>query len=1215
MYKTGITKKDFWFSRVKPRKGGNRWPFSNSSYVEDLTRVIPETYYGESFQNAKTCSMARFKSVIKEPTIIKKLEQGELDLQEREFYALLANGFNTNTILGKLRDAEINQAAVRPKLVVAPHLKTPATDMWAELGFNEPVITPEEFVRLAKIERQLLNPEFVALDLQEAKADENLGYLPPKLENDRDINSISHLNEIENFDKFIANVAKHARIEIKADESLSANDTKLTAKKYYGPLNTIKKYFSLNNNSMSKTGWPTRFTLRYPAGNTKAEQVYAVIKRLSAISVDNFAELTARTINLSHPTNLPTFGQFERDRNLIVNAAACLVASDLCHMIGLSRNDAKVFSETFKLEATQYLERLPEQSSKQIMPLIADYHAIAINNFAEDFGVTINQYATSRGIDVGDAMSFSGVLYANAVPRVARVTENAYDLSGMAEALDRFKEAARAGRDLSSEQGAENSKELVQNLGNATSGAYEASIVPLGMLNPMLRSVFGKVQNGQIVPLEENDELYFTADPVVQNDDFDVAVLNNKAQNVVYTSQFKENTPDGTIVVPDNVKLEDVRRKNGRVVFVDEAGTLAQIYPLYIDYMELPRAEQPLQIEQPLQNEQTKSDLPPFIPPYKNETDLTEQNNDKLEELARQFREGETKVEEAQQQTASDLDVNFVQEGEDTKALFANVFEQFENEQTEGVDIPTIVGAKEDIIMNEDGSLVMTNKKEVKTLTEEELKALESGKNIEDKEIDANVEEEWLDFANVVAENAEQNEAILQQQDFDSLPKNVQDVIDYQSPEVIRRRQEAEAKEAEEIVNKYQEQKEQEKQSKLDAVNKNFEKITKRYDGIDLRATEKSDEEILKDLTQRSKEIYYANKAKEEQVVSQQQEEVAQTVEQEQKTPKTYSTREFRKKLAKIAREREEREAKAVQNQVEPVQEVAETETTTSQEPKETEQTTLDAFDARREKIENEMYVEIEQDLIKNEKPTNPFVKFAGDIPTQFIGRQKGEKLAPKSVLSYCGDLLLDVTKTYASEHYKDVEKSTLISNKANDRKVKEEYLKEAKVSEEKGKVGAVCYVIMDNKLKKKTDTKHTPENFPTEFKSVDSCIEVVHDIAREIKNFRENNPSYVAKNFIKSSADAYYMSLAEKQQGVASQHMTKSQKVEMGKNIVIAGIKDRIYEILDDGVIGAKANETSACLSNIELGDVIKSSRSKDLKFVSTLDDFLDSDKSQSRQ
>ncbi|MBO5102663.1 MAG: hypothetical protein J6C13_01055, partial [Clostridia bacterium] len=526
------------------------------------------------------------------------------------------------------------------------------------------------------------------------------------------------------------------------------------------------------------------------------------------------------------------------------------------------------------------------------------------------------------------------------------------------------------------------------------------------------------------------------------------------------------------------------------------------------------------------------------------------------------------------------------------------------NQSSEGKDVPAYVGSskEKEYYIDESGNLAIRDDTFILPLTEEELKALESGKNIADKEIDANA----------VAENVEQNETILQQQDFDSLPKNVQDVIDYQSPEVIRRRQEAEAKEAEEIVNKYQEQKEQEKQSKLDAVNKNFEKITKRYDDIDLRATEKSDEEILQDITQRSKEIYYANKAKEEQVVSQQQEEVAQTVEQEKNTPKTYSTREFRKKLAKIARERE---AKAVQNQVEPVQEVAETGTTTSQEPKEIEQTTLDAFDARREKIENEMYVEIEQDLIKNEKPTNPFVKFAGDIPTQFIGRQKGEKLAPKSVLSYCGDLLLDVTKTYASEHYKDVEKSTLISNKANDRKVKEEYLKEAKISEEKGKVGAVCYVIMDNKLKKKTDTKHTPENFPTEFKSVDSCIEVVHDIAREIKNFRENNPSYVAKNFIKSSADAYYMSLAEKQQGVASQHMTKSQKVEMGKNIVIAGIKDRIYGILDDGVIGAKANETSACLSNIELGDVIKSSRSKDLKFVSTLDDFLDSDKSQSRQ
>ena len=731
MYKTGITKKDFWFSRVKPRKGGNRWPFSNSSYVEDLTRVIPETYYGESFQNAKTCSMARFKSVIKEPTIIKKLEQGELDLQEREFYALLANGFNTNTILGKLRDAEINQAAVRPKLVVAPHLKTPATDMWAELGFNEPVITPEEFVRLAKIERQLLNPEFVALDLQEAKADENLGYLPPKLENDRDINSISHLNEIENFDKFIANVAKHARIEIKADESLSANDTKLTAKKYYGPLNTIKKYFSLNNNSMSKTGWPTRFTLRYPASNTKAEQVYAVIKRLSAISVDNFAELTARTINLSHPTNLPTFGQFERDRNLIVNAAACLVASDLCHMIGLSRNDAKVFSETFKLEATQYLERLPEQSSKQIMPLIADYHAIAINNFAEDFGVTINQYATSRGIDVGDAMSFSGVLYANAVPRVARVTENAYDLSGMAEALDRFKEAARAG--------SKNARDI-----NSLDGTYEEAAESVGILNPEIRQFIWKVQDGQVVALEDNDDFFFTPGLVDKFYDDASVILNNKEQDMIHLYEFNEDTPDGTIVLRDNVELNNVYdREAGAFAVTDVITGEVKIYPLYVDYEKLPLAEQPLQIEQPLQKEQTKSDLPPFIPPYKNETDLTEQNNDKLEELARQFREGEAGVvkqpENAEAQSADVLDEDFVQPNE--KSQFAVLLDRLGNNQSsEGKDVPAYVGSskEKEYYIDESGNLAIRDDTFILPLTEEELKALESGKNIADKEIDAN---------------------------------------------------------------------------------------------------------------------------------------------------------------------------------------------------------------------------------------------------------------------------------------------------------------------------------------------------------------------------------------------------------------------------------------------------------------------------------------------
>ena len=432
-----IKNKSFWFTRAKV-KNSNRWPLGSSRYIEDLSNTITKTYYGESFQNAKVSSEAQFRRVFKDSAILQGLKTN-FTPEQREAYSLLSNGFTTNAILGKLRDSEIKQAVIKPKLAVASNISTPNTDEWAEIASDEPVFTPREFVNLANAERIANHPEILIENQTPPVYSDKIGYLPPKLENNRDFNAYAHMQKIENFDKFVQNLEKNAGIRIRPDDTLEESQTKLVRRRFFGPLNTIRKVFTTYSVStgMKKTGWPARYTLSYPSNNTQSEQVYGILKRLSQISVEDYAEITEKTISLIEPTNLPSLEEFGQDKDLIMKAASCLVASELSHMIGLNKDDARIFSDTFKLEATEYISQLSNQNSDKLMPLIADYYAIATSNFVQDFNVSIKQYAESKGIASDNAHNIYDVLYARQAPQVT-VTASASQSNDFGRILQDF---------------------------------------------------------------------------------------------------------------------------------------------------------------------------------------------------------------------------------------------------------------------------------------------------------------------------------------------------------------------------------------------------------------------------------------------------------------------------------------------------------------------------------------------------------------------------------------------------------------------------------------------------------------------------------------------------------------------------------------------------------------------------------------------------------
>ena len=414
MFKDDILKKSFWFTKVKPKKSGH-WPFGTQRYIEDLSQVIPDNYYGDDFANARLATNEEFVNTIGDATLYRLLSNGSIGAGDRASFALVTHGYNTNAILGKLRNSEINQSVYLPKLRRAPGLNLPILEHKAQLANDEPPVTVVDFIRLLRAERYTKHPEIVSNFRTPARLDYALGFKSPVMENGRVISGVpSSLNEDDNFEKLLQNISDKVGIDFRADETLGPKEMKLTAKRFFGGLDTVKRTLSPSNRGINPTGWPKRYTLSYPQENGFVDTVYGIIKCLSAIQVSRLADMSRETM-VKNPTatNLPSLDLFDAKRTRIVGAASCLVASDVCHMLGLESSFAQLLSDTFKLEACQELRMIGVENynNPNIMPLIADYHAIAVNNFATDFQVKMEDYAKSRGISSHDAINFASLLY------------------------------------------------------------------------------------------------------------------------------------------------------------------------------------------------------------------------------------------------------------------------------------------------------------------------------------------------------------------------------------------------------------------------------------------------------------------------------------------------------------------------------------------------------------------------------------------------------------------------------------------------------------------------------------------------------------------------------------------------------------------------------------------------------------------------------------
>ncbi len=409
-----LKNKRYWFSRKKILNRGffDHWPMGDGRFVENLTNVIGTDFYGKKFDDAK--SSFTFNNITDpEARAIANASTGPM----REAYSLLNNNYTSRSILGKLRDMEINESVAKNRLetISGARHAAPDVDNWAIIGLNEEKITPREYFNLLKAELIVENPiieEHRLKNRRDATFNPLLSedtYAPPKIMDGVSLNSFQNMETIENFDRIMGTIARKARVRLVASDDLEAGNVEITKRRYYGPLRTIRNVFRNHTNSRT-TGLPGAYTVKFSTENSQSEQLYMVLKSMAEASVRPYVEETQRLITSTSANNLPSIGTFNECSHAISRASACLVASDMCKMLDLDPQDARVMSTFFKVEAAQHLNSIDSQD-ENIMPLIADYYAESINNFAQDFGISLDTFAQYEQFDTTSAVNLGSALY------------------------------------------------------------------------------------------------------------------------------------------------------------------------------------------------------------------------------------------------------------------------------------------------------------------------------------------------------------------------------------------------------------------------------------------------------------------------------------------------------------------------------------------------------------------------------------------------------------------------------------------------------------------------------------------------------------------------------------------------------------------------------------------------------------------------------------
>ncbi len=404
----------FWFSYKLPKEGG-RWPIRSDEYAENLLPVQNPSWYNLYFNDLTKKRAITEKDFADD--LVRLFAQGSFNTQcssapyFNQAVSLIANGFTTSTMLGKLRATELNLSAERNRLYswLGSRRKENESDLQADICQAEHVCTPQEFATLLKFEMLVRNPKLIEKEVQGVDI---LAYDNQALFGPADIAGLYPLKNASTAisDQTLEGILDGLRatlgIKFTPNKKLANGSVSLyRIKRFAATKEAIRNFKNRLLKRYPKTIAKGVYSLEYPdnASLSNADKLYTILKALCNKSMENYLpKCRSLVFDKFQAVNLPSQTDFDLNLPYIKNASACLVASDICLML-LGKTDPKtanLMRDCFRIEAGQNINMLHGETKNNFMPMIADYYAESVNSFAKDFGITKEELAEYKSVSL-----------------------------------------------------------------------------------------------------------------------------------------------------------------------------------------------------------------------------------------------------------------------------------------------------------------------------------------------------------------------------------------------------------------------------------------------------------------------------------------------------------------------------------------------------------------------------------------------------------------------------------------------------------------------------------------------------------------------------------------------------------------------------------------------------------------------------------------------
>ncbi|MBR7091219.1 MAG: hypothetical protein IKC79_02060 [Clostridia bacterium] len=462
----------YWFSRRMPKNMWRFGPFARRidskkvRYNLNTTKVIGDKMYGKAHKASKATPLSYgtldniWEGVHNKYDVIEHIS----DVSENaEVLSLLDNGVTFERMLGKEWDNDLRRSVAQGVKARysdrdVDYAKT-ATAKRAYVASKESRMTPSDAIRYMQWERVVKDPSIIN-HLLTKEGVKKLGYvwnsknqpisvfhttggkplydvvgmvddneLVPNYTLDRSINNVLKNVPSTSMELFSRELLKATGVKLTLDKEIKVEDVDVRKRRLRSVVrkakNAVTRTLGREEHALDDS-----IELAISPHGTPAERTYLLVRDIAHEAIlpmlratekecvrkgddidgDRYLQMLARVKTSDvELANLPTYEELNANRDIILDVASDLIASQVVKMGSLNDKESKALSELYKVDAMQVLSKVEDKENTWMMPLIASYVGMALPKFAKDLNVDIKEYGKKNNIQ--DAETLAEAVY------------------------------------------------------------------------------------------------------------------------------------------------------------------------------------------------------------------------------------------------------------------------------------------------------------------------------------------------------------------------------------------------------------------------------------------------------------------------------------------------------------------------------------------------------------------------------------------------------------------------------------------------------------------------------------------------------------------------------------------------------------------------------------------------------------------------------------